>query len=151
MQVNSLREIMQDGFLRGSNKNILGFIFSSILWCFAYGMLIINYLAIRIMGEHYLLLHSMKVPLLLEWFFLTQMAETEATSLAISLRIFLIFVLLLPIKSLKQIKSEGETPEYSDFLQKLNNSIACYFSSDLKSTITSKRRKSFYSCLYTIS
>lgn len=46
---------MQDGFLRGSNKMIFVFIFSCILRCSAYGTLIINYLASRIMGEHFFL------------------------------------------------------------------------------------------------
>lgn len=55
MLVNIIWEIMQDGFLIGPSKMNFGFIFSWILSCFAYGTLIINHLASRIMREHFLL------------------------------------------------------------------------------------------------
>jgi len=58
------------------------------------------------MGEHFLLtFHEGSCPF--KMVLPHAKTETEITSLAVSLRIFIIFVFLLPIKSLKQIQSEG--------------------------------------------
>lgn len=110
--VNTVWDIMQDWFPRGSNKIIFGF----ILLCFTNETVITNYLSNRII--ELFSLQSMKLPFFLKLFFLMQKKETEITSLTVSLRIFLIFLFLLRKKKKFWHKKQREKqPEYFYFLQ----------------------------------
>lgn len=142
MLVNTLWEIIQDGFLRGSEKMIFGFVFSWILWCFAYGTLIINYLASRIMGEHFLLTiyegsstFKMVLPHAKD--------RNRNDKFGNITENFPYLCVAFAYQILKTDKSRRRNNQnIFCFCKRWNIGIACFFSFHLKNTINSKREKS---------